>query len=359
MKSRTNVGIAGLGIHLPSVIRTNDWWPPAVVKSWEARKGQREQQRTESPEMPPGGELVTEAMARYDADPFEGAIERRVMPDDQMPTDMQIAAGRTALASAGVAPQDVDFLLVQSTTSDYLHVPDGCRVHEQLGIATNCFTLQTDMMCSSFLQQLILAEALIHSGIGTTGLLIQCSTMSRHLRPEDPWSAWFGDAATAAVVKPARPGRGLLAHAHMTDGRYHGGLVTGTPNAHWWDGGQPIVHVNDGDRARGMVTAIPEAVKILIERALADADLSKSDVRFIATHQATIWLGEVVQRHAGLAHAARVDAFPRTTSVVGCNLPITLGLATERGLLRDDDPVVMFAGAAGMTAGAAVMRWGV
>jgi 3-oxoacyl-[acyl-carrier-protein] synthase III len=357
MASSVNVGVWGLGVHLPSQVRGNDWWPPAVVAGWKARHQARITQG-EPTALPPGARRALDAAAELAGDVFEGARERRVMPPGTLPTDMQIDAGREAIAAAGVDPRDVDLLLIQSTTSDYLHVPDGCRVHAALGLSPRCFTAQVDMMCSGFLQQLVLAEAMIRAGTGRLALLVQCSAMSRHLRPEDPWSAWFGDAATAAVVGPVSAGHGVLTHAHVTDGRFHGGLVSGVPGGRWWDGGKPVAYVADHDKARGMMMAIPDTVTRLIEDTLDRAGVAKREVRFVATHQATSWLGRVIQEHAGLDLAGRVDAFPWTASVVGCNLPITLSVAERDRMIGDGDVVVMFAGAAGMTAGALVCRWG-
>jgi 3-oxoacyl-[acyl-carrier-protein] synthase III len=118
------------------------------------------------------------------------------------------------------------------------------------------------------------------------------------------------------------------------------------------------MYVENNDAARGMVMAIHDAVKSMIEVSLAEAHVEKSEVAFLAAHQATIWFGEVIQAHAGLVNAKRVNTFPWTTSLSGCNLPTVMAIAEREGLLREDDVTVMFSGATGMTAGALVCRWG-
>jgi 3-oxoacyl-[acyl-carrier-protein] synthase-3 len=353
-----NVGIWGLGVFLPATVRTNDWWPRSIVEGWQIRQSRRFTSLGDQAELSPGARLVLAATARYADDPFEGARERRVVDESMSSSDLGIAAAREALRDAGVAPGDIDILLVQSMVPDYHNTSDGCRIHEALGLPARCFTTTIDASCSGFLSQLAVAEGLIRAGIGARALLVQCAPMSRILRPEDPWSAAFGDAASAVVVGRVASDRGILAQAYSTDGTVHGGLVTGVPGARWHDPGAAFMYVEDFGKARAMVMAIPDAVKSLTERALADAGLQNGDVAFLASHQATDWFGEVMQGHIDLPNAKRINTFPWTTSLSGCNLPVVMSIARHEGCLKDGDVTVMISGATGMTAGAVVARWG-
>ncbi len=358
MSTDRNIGIWGTGAYLPPTIRPNAWWSPAIVDEWRTRQARRFTHLADVAELSEGARRVVEASARYADDPFEGALERRIVDDDVRSSDMGAAAAREAMARAGITAADVDFLLVQSMVPDYHNTSDGCRIHTLLGIRPRCFTATIDASCSGFLTQLTVAQGLIKAGVGKVGLLIQCAPMSRILRPSDPWSAGFGDAATALVVGEVGADRGILAQAHATDGRTHGGLVTGVPGARWHDDGAAYMYVEDHERARGMVMSIPDAVKELIETSLTTAGIAKEQVGFLAAHQATIWFGDVIQAYVGLPNAKRVNTFPWTTSLSGCNLPFALSIAEREGKVADGDVVVMFSGATGMTVGALVCRWG-
>src|SRR5689334_16380458 len=96
----TNIGVWGLGTYLPPIVRGNDWWPAEIVEQWRARKARRvvngaatasEEQTSE------GMRTMLAAAAAHADDPFEGARERRVMPEGMWPTEMQIAAARDAI----------------------------------------------------------------------------------------------------------------------------------------------------------------------------------------------------------------------------------------------------------------------
>lgn len=358
MSNATNIGIWGLGAYLPPTVRTNDWWSSKIVDEWKTRLARRFTNMSDVKDLTPGARMVLEATAKYADDPFEGAKERRVMDDAMTGTDMGILAAKEAMERAGVTAKDIDFLLVHSVAPDYHNTPDGCRIHLELGISPSCYTATIDNACSGFLSSFTLAQGLIATGTGKVGLLVQCNPMSRLLRPSDPWSAAFGDAATAVVVGRVSEGRGILAQAHHTDGRFHGGLVTSVPGKRWHDDGPVSVHVADHEKARGMVMAIPDAGKSLIESTLAKANIRKEEVTFLAPHQATVWFGDVIQEFVGLPNAKRVNTFPWTTSLSSCNLPIVMSVGEREGLLKDDDIVVMFSGASGMIAGTLVCRWG-
>jgi 3-oxoacyl-[acyl-carrier-protein] synthase-3 len=358
MQHRANVGVWGLGVHLPPEVRGNDWWPSEIVADWRARQSRRLSSLGSTAALPAGAQRVADAAARYADDPFEGGRERRVIGDEVRPSDMGIAAAKDALERAGLAAGEIVFLLVQSMVPDYHNTPDGCRIHHELGLPARCFTTTVDASCAGFVQQLTLGQAMIQSGLGRRGLLVQISPMTRILHPRDPWSATFGDAATAAVIGPVAEGRGIQSQAHCTDGRFHGGLVTGVPGARWHDEGAAYMYVEGHEEARGMVMTIPDTIKALSEDALAAVGATPADVDFLAAHQATIWFGDVLQEHMGMLRARRVNTYPWTTSVAGCNLPLVLATAERDGQIRDGDLTVMCSGATGMTVGAIVCRWG-
>jgi 3-oxoacyl-[acyl-carrier-protein] synthase III len=356
--TRTNVGVWGLGTFMPPIVRGNDWWPDEVVATWPSSQSREVTRGAIPPDVSAGTRRLMTAAAAHAGDPFEGARERRVMPDGMWPTDMEAAAARDAMARAGVSPTDIDFLIVESTTPDFL-VPDGCRLQQLLDMRTDgLFTIQTSTVCNAFVQQMALAEGLIRGGGFRLGLLVQCSVMSRHIRQSDPYSPWLGDGATAAVVGAVSGAKGLLAHAHATDGRYHGGLVFGVPGKRWYEDGPVIFHIEDQQKARAMVQSIADETDALVTRMLGEAGLRRDQVDFFAAHQGMVWLGRAMQEHLGLDRARRVDTFPWAASIMGANVPLVLATAEREGQLRDGDVVLAFSGAPGQTVSTLVARWG-
>lgn len=354
------LGIYGIGTYLPPIVRKNDWWPQDVVAAWRERQARSITRSVAEPEDPPteGMRVTLQAMAQFKTDPFEGAVQRHVMPDDMRTSDMEVLAARDAIARADIDPGAIDLMLTQSTGPNFVHVPNSCLVHKELGLRSECFAIATEGMCNAFQQQLVLAEQLIVSGKMRYGLLIQSCNMTHFCRPQDAFSAWFGDGATAIVVGPVKGDRGVLSHAHCTDGSVYGSIVSGVPGKRWWDEGRVFSYLENAAGARLQFLLIAETAKPLLERALAGAGLHKGDIDLWACHQASAWLPMATQRFLGLEHAKRIDTFPWAGSLSGSNIPLVLSVAEREGTLHDGDVVAMFSGAAGMQVSSTVMRWG-
>src|SRR5512140_337696 len=104
----SNVGILGVGMFLPTEVRQNDWWSAELVASWMERR------RKAPPPEPPrteGEARVLAAMKDQALDPFQGAVERRVIARGATVLDMETAAAREAIERSGIAPREIDLLL--------------------------------------------------------------------------------------------------------------------------------------------------------------------------------------------------------------------------------------------------------
>jgi 3-oxoacyl-[acyl-carrier-protein] synthase-3 len=354
------VGILSTGLYWPEGVRRNDWWPEATVERWrqQARAGLLSS-RSDLTDLPEGARRTLLAMAEYEDDPFAGAVERRIMPEGMVASDMEVAAARDAIARAGVEPGEIGLLMVANSLPDYLSVPTAPRVHRELGLPPRCFSLAVDASSDSFPKQLALAERMLQGGTPRYALLVQ-SCGSVHLtRQQDPHSAWFGDMATAQVVGGVGAGRGLLAQAHFTEGEYYEALVTGVPGERWYEGkAAPHTYVAQPPVARKMLLNVVEMGRQAVHAALRQAGHAPEEVDFYACHQATAWFRKVTQAHSGMEKARFVDFFPRAASVGASNIPLSLALGEREGLLKQGDLVATYAGGSGVTWSSVVLRWG-
>ena len=201
----SNIGILGIGGFLPAEVRSNAWWPSAVVDAWRERVGATRAVlgntgAADSPAPSIGVRRVLAAIEKAGEDIYQGSSERRVMPDGMLSSEMEIAAARDAIEQSGVLTSDVGLVLAHSHCPDFIGVPDACTVHQALGLPPKCITLSADGSFNSFLLQLSLAETMIASGVVRCALLVQSSASSRLVDPGDPSSLVFGDCATAVVV---------------------------------------------------------------------------------------------------------------------------------------------------------------
>lgn len=354
------VGIWGLGIALPSEVRTNAWWPESIVTEWRAKRGESPMRPEESSGLYDslGNQRILQGMARCQDDPFRGSIERRILPEPRPYSELEAEAGREAISNAGLEPGQIDALLVYSLVPDYLTVPNAPLVHRLLGLREDCFVSATDTVCSAFLTQLSLAEGLICAGRARYVLIVQSNGMSRLVRRQDPHSAWFGDAASAAVVGEVSEGRGLLGVSHKADGRLHDSMVTGCEGMPWYKGSKIEFFVYNREACREMLMRLADMGRDVVHAALDQAGATPEEVQFYACHQSSPWLREVTQAHSGLVNARFVDTFAWTGNIVASHVPLMFAIAEKEKLLSPGDLVATYTGGSGITWSGLALRWG-
>ncbi len=357
----SNVGIHSIGVYLPEEVRRNDYWPQALVDGWRTKRQKlpsfKEIVSTDA--APSSSEAaVLSAIAEYADDPFQGAVERRVAPDSMTASEMEVRAARDAIERAGIAADDIDFVLSHSSFSDYHMAPNACAVKEALGLKQRTLSMAVEVACNSFAPQLELAESLIASGRYRKGLLVQSALGSRVVPNQQPGSALFGDAATAQVVGSVAPGYGILGRAHYSDGTHFRSVVSGVPGHRWYDEGRVVMYVEDPKLARETFLFIGERSRQAIHAALADASVTTDQVSFYACHQPTRWIRKFTQASAGLEHARTIDTFELTTSIFSAGVPLVLAMAEREGTVKSGDVVATFAGGLGFTWSSAIMKWG-
>jgi 3-oxoacyl-[acyl-carrier-protein] synthase-3 len=303
-----------------------------------------------------GADLVLRAIAETSADPFQGSRLRRVAPLEMPCSEMEARAGRDALSRAGVSAAEVDLLLSSTLLPDYMGVNHASIVHHRLGLASHCPAITVDAVCNSVFAQLDFAQAMFAAGRARVALLTQSCAATRIMAREDPVSACHGDGASALVVRKGAPGSGLIQLRSHTDGALHGGFVLGVPNARWYEG-KVVAYPADRVATRRMMLAAPDLARRLVQESLAEVGLDATAVTFFASHQPTSWFRRLTQDYCGLAHAASVDVFPWSGSVVAATIPLQLATAEREYRLHTGDLVVIFGIASGMSAYAALLRW--
>jgi 3-oxoacyl-[acyl-carrier-protein] synthase III len=360
MSLRPAASIHAVAAYLPDNIRRNDYWPRAIVSEWESRRAQSLNRPTpDTADLPPGADLVLREMGVLSRDIFNGARERRVLPDSQVASDMELAAAREVLALSGLKASQIGLLCCSTQLPDYLSVPTSSLVHHSLGLPSECASFSVEAACNGFQVQLNLAEKMIRTGAIKYALLVQSSTGTRLLRQEDAHSAWFGDGATAVILGPADKG-GILGAADFTDGQFYKSLVVGCPGKRWYQADTPVYgYTEDPGAGRRMFMLLPMQAKTALTRAFEKAGVTPDQVDFFASHQGTPWLRKVSQEFVGMNRARTIDCFPWTGSLNAANIPFVLASGLKEGLLRDGDLVATFGGGGGLSYGATVLRWGV
>jgi 3-oxoacyl-[acyl-carrier-protein] synthase-3 len=341
-------------MYAPPEIRGNDWWPREVVAGWN-RGGPAPAIDTAG--FTAGEARVVRAATIHRGDPFHGVVTRRAMAAEMSSIDAGELAARDALRRAAIDPSHIGLLLTHHVVAEHALKNAASALHERLGLAAECLSVETEATGYTTIAQLGLAEAMIASGRARFALLVQVSVGTRLVDRDDPGSPILGDGATAIVMGPVSPERGVLAIAHFTEGRYPLSLVMSPPGGKWYEG-RSRIHVADPKQLAAGQLRTADSCEQAVRTALDRAGLGMSDVNYLCVGQGTAWLHHVVAEQLGLESLPWTDVFSSYGYLASAHVSAELFEAQQRGQIADNAVVVIAAGGTGMTYGAAVLRWG-
>jgi len=293
-----------------------------------------------------------------------GIEERRWVPDGMSGAEMARRASLSALERAGVAPGDVDAIVLATLSPDRFFPGTGVFLQRELGLP-GIPALDVRNQCTGFLYGLSVADAWIRSGQFRTILLVgveihstglELSTRGRDL------AVLFGDGAGAAVLQATDvAGKGVLSTHLHADGRYAEVLWCDAPasartprlGADDLEEGRHFPRMEGREVFKHAVARMPEAV----EEALAAEGLATADIDLLVPHQANLRISQMVQRRLGLPDEKVANNIQRYGNTTAASIPIALSEAVEAGRLSAGDLLCLVAFGSGFTWGSALVRW--
>ena len=360
-----SAGILGMGLWVPDTVRRNDAWPESFVRAFAERCDERRERDftdvTRGATARPYEELFARHAAKYDDDPFKGAVERRVASSDVPTSQGDALAAMRALEDAGVDPKDVDLVLSSALVPDQLVPSNGPFIQAHLG-CVNAAAIGVESYCSAALSQLDLASALVDCGRARLVLCVQSHQIGRINDLELPMSPIFGDGSTAFVVGRLAENRGVVTMVRGGDGALAAAVThtyRATPGARWWLDATGPVCPGTGDFAAARTIAdnvLAYGIES-IKAACAQADLPLDAVAAFATIQPLVWYQAALADGLGVSLERFPTTHARYAHLGGAGVVANLIEARNLGLLSDGAPVVLYAHGAGITRFAAVVRW--
>jgi 3-oxoacyl-[acyl-carrier-protein] synthase-3 len=284
-----------------------------------------------------------------------GIENRHFAAPDETTSDLAAHAARSALSDAGLQPDDVDAIILATSTADLTFPSAATMVQAALGM-TRGFAFDVQAVCAGFVYALSTANAMILSGQANRVLVIGAETFSRIMDWTDRSTCvLFGDGAGALVLERqdgngTASDRGILATDLHSDGRYKdllyvdGGVSTQTTGFLRMQGNQVFRHA-------------VEKLTSTAESALQKAGLSATDVDWIVPHQANIRIIQGTAKKMGLDMKRVVVTVQDHGNTSAASIPLALSVGMERGQIKQGDAVVTEAIGGGLAWGAVVLRW--
>ncbi len=289
-----------------------------------------------------------------------GICQRRIAEPGETTTTLAIRAARQALATADILPAEVDFIIVATSTPEYIFPSTASLVQDAIG-AINAGGSDVAAACAGFMYALDLAVGKVRSGSANTVLVIGAETMSRVLDWKDRKTCiLFGDGAGAVVLQGSdRPG-GMLSSQLGSDGSGWDLLTLPTVNSqstYLLDGLHQMHTLYMEGRCvfKFAAETIPYGLKTVLDR----VGLGMDDLDILIPHQANQRILEAAAKRMNFPAEKIFSNLERYGNTSAASIPIAICEAAQAGRLQPGYLVGLVGFGGGLSWGAAVIEWGV
>lgn len=283
-------------------------------------------------------------------------IARRHIADGDTVVSMGAKAAERALENAGISPEEIDLILLGTSSSNVIFPSGACAIQREIG-AVNAAGLDVSAACTGFVSVFQIGQAYIQTGMAKTVLLIGADCMSRLVDWKDRGTCiLFGDGAGAAVLRAAESEETVCSVLH-SDGEKGWTL---TCDSRHRDGAKDLsgdastyIRMDGGEVFKFALTRVPEAVREVLQK----AGLTAEDVSWFLLHQANMRIIDGVARRLRLG----MERFPMNMEEYGntsaASIPILMDEMNRSGKLQKGQKIVISGFGAGLTWGASVFEW--
>ncbi|MES5101049.1 beta-ketoacyl-ACP synthase III [Agrobacterium sp. BA1120] len=285
-----------------------------------------------------------------------GIKQRYIAGEGETTSSLGELAARAALENAGIKPEEIDLIIVATSTPDNTFPATAVNIQNRLGI-TGGFAFDVQAVCSGFVYAMATADLYIRGGMAKRVLVIGAETFSRILDWNDRTTCvLFGDGAGAVVLEAGEgegktSDRGILTSNLRSDGSHKdklyvdgGPSTTGTVGHLRMEGREVFKH------AVGMITDV-------IEAAFEATGTTADDLDWLVPHQANRRIIDGSAKKLGIPTEKVVITVDQHGNTSAASIPLALAAAASDGRIKKGDLVMLEAMGGGFTWGAVLLRW--
>jgi len=281
-----------------------------------------------------------------------GIAERRIAAEGERTSDLALEASRRAIEAAGISADEIDLIIVATTTPDQVFPSTACILQDKLGTKSGA-AFDVQAVCAGFIYALTTADMYIRSGKVRNALVVGAETLSRLLDWKDRTTCvLFGDGAGAMVLQ-ASDEPGIINTRLRADGSQRGLLEAPGYIGNGAIQGNPYIHM-DG---QGVFKFAVKVLSEVVDEVLDGTGVAPSDIDWLIPHQANIRIMEATTKKLGLARDRLVVTVDRHGNTSAASIPLAVDTAVRDGRVQPGQHILLEGVGGGFTWGAALIRW--
>lgn len=271
-----------------------------------------------------------------------GIVERHIAAEHELTSDLALQASRKAIEAAGISPDEIDLIIVATTSPDQPFPSTACILQDKLGIRNGGAAFDMQAVCGGFVYAVNTADMYIRGGQARTALVVGAEVLSRMLDWNDRTTCvLFGDGAGAVILRASET-PGIIASKLHADGKHRNMLKA-----------DPMISM-DGQ------AVFKFAVKVLsdvVEELLEDQKLTGANIDWLVPHQANIRIIEATGKKLGLGADKVVVTVAHHGNTSAASIPLALDTAVRDGRIKAGQNILIEAVGGGFTWGAILIKW--
>ena len=281
-----------------------------------------------------------------------GIIRRHIAAENETTCDLAEQASKKAMTAAAVAAEEIDLIIVATTTPDLVFPSTACLLQQRLDIH-NSAAFDVQAVCTGFIYALSIADKFIKTGAAETVLVVGTETLSRIINWSDrDTCVLFGDGAGALILKVSETA-GILSTFLHADGQYHKLLHV------------PVgISVKPGNEATAIQMRGNEVFKVavrtlerLVTETLAANHLKNNDLDWLVPHQANIRIIEATAKKIGMPMDKVILTIAQHGNTSAASVPLALDVAVKDGRIQPGNTLLLEAFGGGFTWGSALVNY--
>lgn len=282
-----------------------------------------------------------------------GIVERHIAADNELASDLALQASLRAIESAGIGVDEIDLVIVATTTPDQVFPSTACILQDKLGIKNRGAAFDMQAVCGGFVYAMNTADLYIRGGQAKTVLVVGAEVLSRILDWSDRTTCvLFGDGAGAVVLRASEE-PGIVAAKLHADGRHRGMLKAAGNVRNGEVQGDPFIKMEGQAVFKFAVKALSEVV----EEVLAENKLQGSDIAWLVPHQANIRIMEATAKKLGMSMDNVIVTVATHGNTSAASIPLALDAGVRDGRIKPGQNILLEAIGGGFTWGAVLIKW--